>query len=322
LARGEGPVRKGRGIGIGIKASISPTASVAIVTISADGSVTLSMSTVDMGQGSDTIMTQITADVLDVDPGVVKVVHPDTDVTPFDVGTLGSRSTFHMGHAVRLAAQDARKKLQELAEEAGLPKGTNYPPAEIFKKRYGMQAGNVIGSATYVPSYAPPDKATGMSEDVTPNWMIGGTGAEVEVDTETGHVTVLKLVNVVDCGTPINPEIVRTQISGAAIMGLGSALSEEIRADGGQITNASLADYRISGIHDVPPMVNIVVDTKQNNGPFGAKGVGESAIFAVAPAIANAIEDAVGVRILELPITPEAVLRALCAKENRPIEDD
>jgi CO/xanthine dehydrogenase Mo-binding subunit len=322
LARGEGPVRKGRGFGIGIKASISPTASVAIVTISADGSVTLSMSTVDMGQGSDTIMTQITADVLDVDPGVVKVVHPDTDVTPFDVGTLGSRSTFHMGHAVRLAAQDAREKLQELAEEAGLPKGTNYPPAEIFKKRYGMQAGNVIGSATYVPTYAPPDKETGMSEDVTPNWMIGGTGAEVEVDTETGHVKVLKLVNVVDCGTPINPEIVRTQISGAAIMGLGSALSEEIRADGGQITNASLADYRISGIHDVPPMVNIVVDTKQNNGPFGAKGVGESAIFAVAPAIANAVEDAVGVRILELPITPEAVLRALRAKENRPIEDD
>lgn len=320
--RGEGKIRRGRGIGIGIKASISPTASVAIVNISADGSVTLSMSTVDMGQGSDTIMSQAAAEVLDVDPGVVKIVHPDTDVTPFDVGTLGSRSTFHMGHAVRLAAIDAKKKLEALAEEAGLPKGTNYPPSEIFKKRYGMQAGNVIGTATYMPTYVPPDKETGMSSDVTPNWMIGGAGVDLEIDTETGHIRIHKLVNVVDCGNPINPEIVRTQISGAAIMGLGSALSEDVQTDGGQITNASLADYKIMGIHDIPPMKNVAVDSEQKNGPFGAKGVGESAIFAVAPAIANAIDDAIGVRLTHLPITPEAVMRALRIKENRPIEDD
>jgi CO/xanthine dehydrogenase Mo-binding subunit len=322
FARGETSVRRGRGIAIGIKAVISPTASVAIVNVSADGSVTVSMNTVDMGQGSDTIMSQIAADVLDVDPGTVKVVHPDTDVTPFDVGTLGSRSTFHMGHAVRMASLDARQKLTDLAEEAGLPKGTNYPPAEVFKKRYGMQAGNVIGTATYIPTYTPPNKETGQSHNVTPFWMVGGTGAEVDVDTETGHVKVTKLVNVVDCGTPINPEIVRTQISGAAIMALGGALFEDIQSDGGQITNASLADYKIPGIHDIPPMLNIAIDTEQNNGPFGAKGVGESSSFAVAPAVANAIEDAVGIRLTHLPLTPESVLRALRKKENRPIEDD
>jgi CO/xanthine dehydrogenase Mo-binding subunit len=322
FTRGAGKVRRGRGIALGIKAVISPTASVAIVNISADGSVTVSMNTVDMGQGSDTIMSQIAADVLDVDPGAVKVVHPDTDVTPFDVGTLGSRSTFHMGHAVRLASQDARKKLADLAEEAGLPRGTNYPPAEVFKKRYGMQAGNVIGTATYMPAYTPPNKETGQSDNVTPFWMIGGTGAEVEVDTETGHVKVTKLVNVVDCGTPINPDIVRTQISGAAIMALGATLFEDIQFDGGQITNASLADYKIPGIHDVPPMQNIAVDVEQDNGPYGAKGVGESSSFAVSPAVANAIDDAVGVRLTHLPMTPESVLRALRIKENRPIEDD
>ena len=238
IERGNGVIKRGRGIAIGIKAVISPTASVAIVNISADGSTVVSMNTVDMGQGSDTAMAQIAADVLDIPTEQVRIVHPDTDVTPFDVGTLGSRSTFHMGHAVRLAAQEARAKLQSLAAEAGLPAGTNYPPSEIFKKRYGMQAGNVIGSATYMPTYQPPSKDTGLSENVTPFWMIGGTGAEIEVDTETGHVRIVRLVNVVDCGTPINPKIVETQISGAAIMALGATLFESVKLDGGQIINA------------------------------------------------------------------------------------
>jgi CO/xanthine dehydrogenase Mo-binding subunit len=262
--RGAGTVRRGRGVAIGIKAVISPTASVALVNINADGSVTLSTSTVDMGQGSDTAMAQIAAEVLDVEAGAIRVVHPDTDVTPFDVGTLGSRSTFHMGHAVRLAAQDARARLAALAAEADLPAGTNYPPSEIFQKRYGMQAGNVIGSGTYIPDYRPPD-------NVTPFWMIGGSGVELEVDTETGHVRVTRLVNVVDCGTPINPRIVHTQISGAAIMALGQALFESMLLDGGQITNASLADYKIAGINDIPPMESVFVEAAQGNGPFGAK---------------------------------------------------
>jgi CO/xanthine dehydrogenase Mo-binding subunit len=320
--RGTGTVRRGRGVAIGFKASISPTTSVAIVNVAADGSTTLYTSTVDMGQGSDTAFAQMVAEVLDLDSEDVRIVHPDTDVTPYDMGTLGSRSLFHMGNAVWLAAEDARSKLRALAAEAGLPEGTNYPPAEIFKKRYGMQAGNVIGTASFVPTYKSPDAQTGLSDNVTPFWMIGGAGVEVEVDTETGHVRVTKLVNAADCGKPINPGVARTQLSGAAIMQLGFTLSEDMKLDGGQVTNASLADYKIPGIRDIPPMENVLVEAEQHSGPFGAKGLGESGTFGVSPAIANAIHDAVGVRITSLPITAEAVLRALRAQAGQPLEDE
>ena len=320
--RGSGTLRRGRGIAVGFKASISPTTSVAVVNISADGSVYLYKSTVDMGQGSDTAFAQIVGEVLDVKAEDVRVVAPDTDITPYDMGTLGSRSLFHMGNAIRLAAEDARAKLRALAAEAGLPAGTNYPAAEIFKKRYGMQAGNVIGTASFVPNYTPPDAQTGMSDNVTPFWMVGGAAAEVEVDTETGRVRVLRLVNAADCGKPINPAVARTQLSGAAIMQLGFTLSEDMRLDGGQVTNASLADYKIPGIRDIPPMQNELVEAEQHSGPFGAKGLGESGTFVVSPAVANAIDDAVGVRIASLPITAEAVLRVLRARDGKPLKDE
>jgi CO/xanthine dehydrogenase Mo-binding subunit len=244
-------------------------------------------------------------------------VHPDTDVTPYDMGTLGSRSTFHMGHAVRLAAEDARAKLAALAQEAGLPAGSNVPVGEIFRKCYGMQAGNAIGTGSYIPAYASPDPATGQSANVTPFWMIGGAGAEVEVDTETGRVRILRLVNAADAGTPINPAIAVTQLSGAAIMQLGFTMFEEMVLDGGQVINASLADYKIPAMLDLPPMENELVAASQANGPFGAKGLGESGTFGVSPAIANAIDDAIGVRITTLPLTAEVVLRAIREKEGR-----
>jgi CO/xanthine dehydrogenase Mo-binding subunit len=319
--RGTGVIRRGRGIAIGFKASVAPTTSVALVNVAADGSVSLSMNTVDMGQGSDTAMAQIVAEVLDLKTDAVRVVHPDSDVTPFDMGTLGSRSTYHMGLAVKRAAEEARDKLKALAAEVGVPEGSNLPVAELFVRRYGMQAGNVIGSGTFMPTYKSPDPATGLSPNVTPFWMIGGAGAEIEVDTETGAVRVTRLVNVADAGRPINPEIVRTQLSGAAIMQLGFTLMEDMQFDGGQVTNASLADYKIPGMRDVPPMESALVVAEQTDGPFGAKGVGESGTFGVSPAVANAIDDAIGVRLTSLPITAEAVLRALRAKEGRPLPE-
>ena len=238
------------------------------------------------------------------------------------MGTLGSRSTYHMGNAVRRAAEDARDRLATLATEAGLPKGTNYDWREVFRKRFGMQAGNVIGTGIFVPPYTPPDPATGQSSDVTPFWMVGGTGAEVEVDIETGHIRVIRLVNVVDAGKPVNPKICRTQISGGAIMQLGFTLYEDMMFDGGQVTNASFADYKIPGFRDVPVMESEIVSSSQDTGPFGAKGVGESSTFAVSPAIANAIHDAVGVRLMELPIKPETLLRAIRVAEGRPMSDE
>ena len=320
--RGKGAIRRGRGFAVALKAVTSPTASVAIVTVAADGSTTLYCGTVDMGQGSDTAMAQMVGEVLNVPAESVRVVPRDTDVTPYDMGTLGSRSLFHMGHAVRLAAEEARAKIGDLRREVGEPDGSNAPLADLFRKKYGMQAGNIVGTGIYKPDYVPPD-ANGLTTNATPFWMVAGSGVEIEVDTETGHVLVTRLINVADVGKPINPKIVETQLSGASLMQLGFSMFEKMHIDGGQVTNASLADYKIPGIHDVPPvMENEAVDTNQGNGPFGAKGVGELGTFGVSPAIANAIDDAVGVRLTELPLTAEAVFRALRARDNKPLGDE
>jgi CO/xanthine dehydrogenase Mo-binding subunit len=154
--------------------------------------------------------------------------------------------------------------------------------------------------------------------------MVGGCGVEVEVDTETGHFKLIRFENVVDCGTPINPKVVATQITGAAIMQIGITMFERMEFDEvGQLRNASFAEYKIPGIHDIPPSIgHETVDSFQSNGPFGAKGVGESSTFGVASAIAEAIEDAVGVRLTSLPLTPESVYRALCSAKNEPMPEE
>ena len=315
--RGAGTIRRGRGLAIGFKASIAPTTSVAILSISGDGSATLSMSTVDMGQGSDTAMAQIAAEVMGIETEKVSVVRPDTSVTPYDMATLGSRSTFHMGHAVKRAAQHAKAQLGELAASLGLPEGSNYPPADLFKKKYGMQAGTIVGVGSFIPDYASPSTENGQSEKITPFWMVGGAGVEVEVDTETGDYTVTRLVNAADLGRPLNPKIVETQLSGGALMQFGFTKLEDMRFDNGVLLNPSFAEYKIPGFNDIPRDIeNHIVAAEQKSGPFGAKGVGESATFGVSPAIANAIEDAVGVRLTSLPITPEAVFNALRAKSG------
>jgi CO/xanthine dehydrogenase Mo-binding subunit len=323
MDRGSGPVKRGRGLAMAIKAVIAPTTSVAVLNVTADGSPILYCGTIDMGQGSDTAMAQIVGEVLNVPAESVRVVPRDTDVTPYDMGTLGSRSLFHMGHAVRIAAEECKAKIAALRKELGEPEGSNTPVGDLFKKKYGMQAGNIVGSGSYKPDYTPPAPGTGLTDNVAPFWMVAGAGAEVEVDTETGKVTVARLINVVDCGKPINPKIVETQISGATLMQLGFTMFEKMHIDGGQVTNASLADYKIPGILDVPAvMENEAIDSVQPNGPFGAKGVGETATFCCGPAIANAIDDACGVRITELPLNAETVYRALRAQQNQPLEDE
>lgn len=319
MEKGAGTVRRGRGIGLGFKAMVAPTTSVATITLGGDGSCTLLISTVDMGQGSDTAMAIVAADVLGLRAEQIRIVHPDTDVTPYDMATLGSRSTFSMGNAVKLAAQDLLEKLRGLAAEVGVPFQGISEVSTLLKKKFGMQAGTVIGTGSFIPSYESPD-ADGKSPDITPNWMVGGTGVELEVDTETGHFRLLRMENVVDCGTPLNPKVVETQISGAAIMQLGATCLEKMEFDAdGQLRNASFSEYKIPGILDFPSRLTTeAVESQQSTGAYGAKGIGESGCFGVASAIAEAIHDAVGVRIMSLPITPEAVFRALCEKRGEP----
>ena len=311
--RGSGTLKRGRGIALGFKACIANTTSLAAVQINADGSCTVYISTVDMGQGSDTAMAQIAGEVLALATESITVVHSDTDVTPFDMATLGSRSLFHTGNAVKLAAEDARAQLAMLKSELGLAPDT--PVADVFRKKYGMRAGSVTGVGNFIPPYTPPD-ANGQSDNATPFWMVGATGVEVEVDSETGRVRVTRLINVADVGTPVNPRIVETQLSGGAIMQLGFTLFEKMLFDGeGQLRNASLAEYKIPGMLDLPPeIVNEAVVSEQSTGPFGAKGVGETATFGVSPAVANAVHDAIGVRLTELPLSAEAVFQALARK--------
>ncbi|MBL0918574.1 MAG: xanthine dehydrogenase family protein molybdopterin-binding subunit [Hydrogenophaga sp.] len=322
ITRGEGTLRRGRGIGIGFKALVAPTTSVATITLGGDGSCILLISTVDMGQGSDTAMAMVAADVLGLRAEQIRVVHPDTDVTPYDMATLGSRSTFHMGNAVKLAAQDLLTRLAALADELGMPFNSIGDAGGLLRKKNGMPAGTIVGTGSFIPPYTSPD-ADGRSPDITPNWMIGGTGVEVEVDTETGHFRLLRIENVVDCGTPLNPKVVETQISGAAIMQLGMVHLEKMEFDSeGQLRNASFSEYKIPGIHDIPEHFGCeAVDAQQGTGPYGAKGLGESGCFGVASAVADAIHDAVGVRILSLPITPETVMRALAEQRGTPLID-
>ena len=315
---GEGRLRRGRGLAIGFKGITAPTTSVAIVNLYADGSCALYISTVDMGQGSDTVMAQIAGEVLNIEASTIRVVHPDTDVTPYDMGTLGSRSTFHMGTAVRLAAEDAKAKIAELGNDLGVPPGSNLSVADLLRKKYGMQAGNIIGTGSFIPDYQKPDAQTGQSNKATPFWGVGASGAEVEVDMETGEFRVLKLVNVADVGVPLNPHLVKVQLSGAGIMQYGFTTTENMIFKDGQLTNGSLADYKIPSLLDMPEdYINEPTASKDPQGPFGAKGAGESTTIALSPALGNAIADAIGVHLLDLPITPETVYRAIQSKRSK-----
>ncbi|MEY3552140.1 MAG: hypothetical protein RL735_488 [Pseudomonadota bacterium] len=317
LERVSGNIRRGRGIAIGFKGITAPTTSVAIVNVYADGSCVLYISTVDMGQGSDTVMAQIVGEVLNLDPEKIKVIHPDTDVTPYDMGTLGSRSTYHMGTAVRLAAEDAKTKIEELARDLDMPPGSNLPVAELLRKKYGMQAGNIIGTGSFMPDYQKPDPETGQTRKATPFWGVGASSAEVEIDMETGEFKVTKLVNIADVGVPINPKLVEAQLSGAGIMQYGFTTIENMIFRDGQLTNGSLADYKIPSLLDMPKVfINEATRSNQKDGPFGAKGAGESTTIALSPAIGNAIADAIGVHIPDLPVTPEAVYRAIQSLKN------
>jgi CO/xanthine dehydrogenase Mo-binding subunit len=282
-----------------------------------------------MGQGSETTLAQIVAEELATDVERVHIVQPDTDVTPYDTITAGSRSTYHMGNAVRMAAAKIKAELVEVVagkfevspddllarngriavrgmEERGMSIG------EIFLAKFGSLGTTLSAQAVCQPTSTHMDPETGQSEKCTEYWFPSATGAEVEVDTETGQVKVLQLVSVGDTGTAINPGHCEQQLTGAALTHLGLTLFEEMIFEDGQLINGSLLDYQVASINDVPDSVRpVVVQVPHESGPFGAKGAGETGALTVAPAVANAIEDAVGVRIRDLPITPEKVLRAL-----------
>ena len=262
------------------------------------------------------------------------IVQPDTDVTPYDTITAGSRSTYHMGNAVRMASMKiktqlfcvAAKTLEANPEDLVARDGRIFVRGseengmtirDTFLTKFGSLGTTITGEAIYQPSVVSSDPETGRSEKCTEYWFPSASSAEVEVDVETGKIKVLKFLSVGDTGTAINPKHCEQQLLGSAVTLLGLTLFEEMVFDEGQLLNGSLLDYQIPSIKDLPGIFEpIVVEVPHETGPFGAKGVGETGTLTVSPAIANAIEDAIGVRIRDLPITAEKILRGLAKKEQ------
>jgi carbon-monoxide dehydrogenase large subunit len=330
------PSAPDRGIGFacGHKVSNSNSSTVAYVAVQRDGSVQLFESVMDSGPGEDTTLSQIAAEELAVPFESIALVRPDTDSTPHDFGTVSSRITFCAGEAVRLAAAEAKHQLIEQAAKMlevniedvewldaratvrGVPSGPSLSIAELGAQYFFDTGGNVFGKGTFKVFGDPPDQETGQTTRLAEYWMYVAQAAEVEVDRETGEVRVLRLVGANDSGRTINPVHAQSQIQGGLIQGLGYTLSEQMAWDErGKFITHDFQAYGAPTALDVPATTGILVEVPHPEGPFGAKGMAEAGLIPTAPAIANAIYRAVGVRIKELPITPERVLNALRAKE-------
>ena len=315
--------RKVRAMGVACvaKATIVPSISSAVVKLGDDGSLDLLASSVDMGQGVRTSLTTIAAEALSMPAARINVAGVDTDVTPFDMMTSASRSTFAMGAAVRDAALAVRSQLADLAAEllevapadlefadgvvrvSGVP-SSSLAYGDIIKR---SRMGNLIGEGRY-RRLGGLDPETGQGVGSV-HWSPGIGVAEVEVDLDTGTTDVLRYHAGTYAGRVVDPVGAQLQVDGCVTFGIGQALFEQMIFDGGQLSNGSLADYQIAGIRDLPGTMSstILEDTE----PAEVHGMGEACLPPVMPAIANAIARATGVRFTTLPVTPEAVLRGL-----------
>lgn len=286
----------------------------ATIKVNEDGSFNLLIGATDLGTGSDTILGQMAAEVLGVSLDDVIVYSSDTDFTPFDVGAYASSTTYVSGTAVVRAAEKVRERLREVAAEtmgveAGsltfedgefrAPGGEKLTVGEVaLKSFYGENTQQISETASFLNLDCPPP--------------FGACFAEVEVDLDTGMVRVTDIASAMDVGRAVNPDLVEGQIVGCVAMGIGFALTEEmVFSAEGRTLNASLLDYKIASSLDLPDIKSFIVETVEPSGPFGVKSVGEVGMDPIAPAIANAVFNATGARVRDLPLTPEKVLAAL-----------
>jgi CO/xanthine dehydrogenase Mo-binding subunit len=332
---------KRRGIGMaGFNHISSFLASGATVGLCEDGTLTLNTGAVDMGQGSDTVLTQICAETLLVPFEQISLAIPDTDSSPYNFKSVGSRTTYTTGRAVHVAAVAVKDKVLEAAGqmlgceaselellpggEVGVREDSPNRPAinrtVSFKDIAGFthyaSGGPIVESHTFVfdgPEFdREGSKMKGFVFGNIGAYSYGAQAVEVEVDEVTGKVEVLRAWTACDVGRAINPAGVEGQIEGGFAQGLGYALFEEMVWEDGRLVNPSLMDYKIPGATDVPlAHTSIIVEEPEPTGPFGAKGVGEPSLVGVAPAIANAIKAAIGQRLTHLPMTAERVLDAI-----------
>jgi xanthine dehydrogenase molybdenum-binding subunit len=302
----------------------------AIVKCDDFGKVSLITGATEIGQGSETVLAMIVAEELGVPLGRIDVVNSDTTIKPWDVGVHASRTTFIAGNAALMAARGLKAKLLALA--AGVmderPDDLELADGRVRVKGHperGMEYDRVVraghfreGGRTLVAEafYDPPNEM--LSKDlrgtVSAAYGFAAQAALVEVSLATGQVRVLKVASAHDVGRALNPLAAEGQIHGGIHMGLGYALSEELRIAEGRVLNPQFMEYALLTAADMPEIVIHLIETVDEAGPFGAKGLGESGVIPVAAAVANAVKDAVGVRLTELPMTPERVFRALASR--------
>ncbi len=335
LAKASGPHRK-RGMGIactwhGNSSGRFPDHGGAYIYLTAGGKLEVLTGICELGQGPQTVMAQITAEETGQPMANISVLNPETDTHPDSLTTTGTRSTVMAGNAVKRAAEQARQLLDQWATEMlGQPRGRVILEGGVYRAagetsggialadvaHWAMKDGRrLVGSGFWQVPRPVFDRETGQGR--THHAFTFGTEiAEVEVDTETGEVTVPRMIAAFDVGKAINPQLVEAQIEGGVVMGVGYALMEEIVLKQGVTQNPNMTDYLVPTSVDVPRIQSIIVEHPSALGPYGAKGIGEPPVNPAAAAIANAVADATGVRLLQLPMDPERVRAGLVAAEE------
>ena len=311
----------GKGLGCNLSGVGSSPTSTALVRMHVDGTLTVLVGTTELGQGSRSAMAQVVSQELTVPMGDVDVISSDTSMVPYDRSTGSSRSTTLMGLAVQDGATEVKDQLLELAalhfespvEELSIEEGQVVRQGEsisfgaLIQEEFGGLAGELMGRG-----YVTPRRHGGRLAQSPVFYEVGISAAEVELDQETGAIRIPHYVSVADVGKAINPQQCEGQDEGAAMQGLGHTLFEEMLYEDGQLLNPNLIDYKVPTFVELPDKLEtILIENGDGPGPFGSKGLGEGGIVAAGPAVANAIFRATGVRIKELPLTPERVWRAL-----------
>ncbi|MBU2499447.1 MAG: molybdopterin-dependent oxidoreductase [Proteobacteria bacterium] len=294
-----------------------------IIKASEGGGISVLTGASDIGQGSDSIINQIVAEVLGLQPEDIRVTSADTHLTPPDMGTYSSRVTVAAGNAALNAANSAKEELFRVVGEA-----LEAAPADLVAKdKKIFVKGSPDISVSFVDAvnlYQKKNRGAPLvvsgsynsPNPLSPTYSFGAYVCEVEVDLRTGEIQLLKMTVAHDCGQPLNPMSVEGQIEGCIAMGMGYAVSEDLRFDGGQTLNPSFLGYAVPTANQMPEVQIAHVYTEDPRGPFGAKETGEGSLDPTTPAIANALYHATGIRINDLPITPEKVLRGLKRKEG------
>jgi CO/xanthine dehydrogenase Mo-binding subunit len=333
----------GKGFALFWKAPAMPAnaSSTVFLKFNEDGSLNILASAMEIGQGYQTVMAQIAAEILAVPPEKIRVETPDTDRNPYEWQTVASHITWSCGRAVERAANDAREQIFDLITRAlgkdrdGLyledeqVKSKNEPSwalplkkfviAGIEQKDGTYRGGPIVGRGMFMPEFtsALGDPETSQGGHPNVHYTVGAGGIIIEIDKQTGKIKIPKVVLAVDVGKALNPDLLKGQVSGGLLQGIATVLYEDMRFDEkGKMLNANFSDYKIPTTMEVPDeIVPIFIEVAQPDGPFGARGMGEHTMIPAAPIIANAVEDALGIRIKSLPITAEKIIRVLSEKK-------